>query len=372
MPVEYGIYAEFRQSQPIRMDVRLQCSKGELLCLAGPSGSGKSTTLRLLAGLDDAEQGIVRCNGQTWYDSESGKDVPTHERHLGMVFQSYGLFPHLDVARHIEIGLSGSGLAQPGGVDTILELVNLSGFERRKPVELSGGQQQRLALARALARQPDVLLLDEPFSAVDLITRRKLRRELVRIRASLNIPIILVTHDLDEAFQLADQLCVIHQGKTLQCAAPGEIMDRPDSAEIARLMGITNIFEGTVLEHDAETSTTKIKWLDYLLECRLNTSLRVGEQIRWIVPKNRIILHQRVRPSRGQAENPIEGTITEFNKLGDVIEIDMLPDGSSEHSLSFSLPLHVAERNQLSVGERIGVSLSAEGIHTMPESGERQ
>ena len=367
MPGEDGLYAKIRQSRPFALEVTLECARGELLCLAGPSGSGKTTVLRLLAGLGKPEQGYVHCNRQIWYDSDGNRNTPTHRRRLGMVFQSYGLFPHMTVAGHIRIGLEGAGIpATQANIAEILELVNLRGLERRKPAELSGGQQQRLALARALAREPDVLLLDEPFSAVDLITRRKLRRELVRIRASLNIPIVLVTHDLDEAYQLADRLSVIHQGKTLQSDTPAMIMEHPASADIARLMGITNIFDGIVTGHDSAAGTTRIQWLGHSLECRLNTAFSAGTNVQWIVPRNRIILHQKLRPSRGESENPVDGVIVDFNKLGDVVEIDMLPDDSDNRTLSFTLPLHVAERNRLGVDERIGVSLEAQGIHLVP------
>ncbi len=366
---ENGLSAKFRQTQPFSFDVSLECGNGELLCLVGPSGSGKSTVLRMLAGLLDSGEGLVKCNNQVWYDTVAGTNLATHKRRLGMVFQSYGLFPHLDVAQHIQIGLHGSSAhPQASEIEPILDLVNLHGFERRKPNELSGGQQQRLALARAPARKPDVLLLAEPCAAVDLITRRKLRRELVRIRASLNIPIVLVTHDLDEAFQLADRLSVIHQGRTLQSDTPAEVLHHPDRAEIARLMGITNIFDGVVLSHHPGDGLSRIKWLDYTLDCKLNTGLSEGDDIQWIVSGNRIILHQKRRPSRGEAENPVDGVIVEFNRLGDTVEIDMLPDGTEKNTLSFSLPLHVAERNHLGVGERIGVSLNADGIHLMPNT----
>jgi len=225
-----------------------------------------------------------------------------------------------------------------------------------------------------------VLLLDEPFSAVDLITRRKLRKDLVRVRRALNIPIILVTHDLDEAYQLADNLCIVHHGTTLHSATPEDFINRPVNAEVARLTGQTNIFDGVIESHHVDKGITRIRWQGRILECLVNADFQVGEPVQWVIPQNRVILHQRVRPSRGEAENPVEGQISEMMKLGDSVALELLPDESSPHdssleesnpdeskkaSLSFTVPLHVAERNALAIGERIGVSLKTQGIHLM-------
>jgi molybdate transport system ATP-binding protein len=222
-----------------------------------------------------------------------------------------------------------------------------------------------VALARALARKPRVLLLDEPFSAVDLITRRKLRKDLVRVRRALNIPIVLVTHDLDEAYQLADNLSIVHHGTTLHSAKPDDFINRPVNAEVARLTGQTNIFDGVIESHHLENGITRISWQGRILECLVNADFQVGEPVQWVIPQNRVILHQRVRPSRGEAENPVDGQISEMMKLGDSVALELLPDESNKASLSFTVPLHVAERNALAIGERIGVSLKTQGIHLM-------
>ena len=205
--------ATIKQQQPIPLEVQLECAAGEMLALVGPSGSGKTTVLRCIAGLHKPQQGLIR--SQTiWFDSNHELNYSPQQRRVGMVFQNYALFPHLTVMQNIMLAMQ---TPQEHKVRALLEQVHLSGLEYRFPSQLSGGQQQRVALARALARDPEVLLLDEPFSAVDKVTRRKLYLELHALRRQLSMPIILVTHDLDEAAMLADQMCVIHQGKTLQC-----------------------------------------------------------------------------------------------------------------------------------------------------------
>ena len=353
-------YASLSQTKPIPIDMELECDRNELLCLVGPSGSGKTSCLRLIAGLNVCDQGVVRCHQHSWLDTGKNINRPTHERKLGMVFQNYGLFPHLTVEQHLNLSPNSRK-----NTSELLDLVNLGGFEKRKPDQLSGGQKQRLALARALAREPDILLLDEPFSAVDLVTRKKLRRELVRIRHQLQIPVILVTHDLDEASLLADRIAVVHRGKILQTDTPLQLIAHPDSATVARLMGMSNIFEATVESQDEDKKVTLINWLGIVLTANQNKALAVGEKIQWVIPGNQIILHQRRRPSKGEVENPIEGRISEFNRLGDHVEIELLPEGSQTYTFSFSIPLHVAERNGLKVGEHIGVSLNTQGIHLM-------
>ena len=212
-----GIRLKISQQHPIPFAVDIECKAGELLALVGPSGSGKSTILRTIAGLHQPETGFIQCDDELWFDHQQQTSVPTQNRHIGFVFQDYALFPHLTALQNVAIALGhiDRGLREARARD-LLAQVNLKGLEQRQPDNLSGGQRQRVALARALAREPKVLLLDEPFSAVDQMTRRKLQQELVILRRNIKIPILLVTHDLDEAAMLADRLYVLHKGKTLQ------------------------------------------------------------------------------------------------------------------------------------------------------------
>jgi ABC-type arginine transport system ATPase subunit len=185
------------------------------------------------------------------------------------------------------------------------------GLEDRRPAALSGGQQQRVAVARALARDPAVLLLDEPFSAVDRATRRKLQRELARLRRALCIPIVLVTHDLEEAAALADRIVVLHRGRTLQEGPPDELATRPASAEVARVLDLRNVFDGQVVEHRPETGLTLFRWCRRMLEARYQPALDAGTTIAWLVRPGGIVLHRNDRPSQGEPENSLCGTVAE-------------------------------------------------------------
>jgi molybdate transport system ATP-binding protein len=236
---ERGLRVRLRQTGPIPLAVDFSCGDGELLALIGPSGSGKTTTLRAIAGLYRVRDGHVSCGGNVWLDSNQGIDVAPHRRRVGIVFQNYALFPHMTALRNVVVALG----HRPIGERTrrareLLATVHLQGHEQRWPAELSGGEQQRVAVARALAREPTVLLLDEPFSAVDRRTRRKLHAELAELRQSVSIPIVLVTHDIAEAAGLADRMCVIDRGETLQTGRPAELLAAPANARVAAALDL--------------------------------------------------------------------------------------------------------------------------------------
>ncbi len=229
------------QEGPIALDAELSVAPGEIVALVGPSGSGKSTILRAIAGLYLPARGRIVCNGSVWLDREIGINVPARDRRVGMMFQSYALFPHLTAIENVMEAL---GDLRPkerdGQARALLARMHLEGLEDRHPALLSGGQQQRVAVARALARRPEILLLDEPFSAVDRVTRRRLRRELADLRRSLPMPVILVTHDLDDVVRLADRMYVLHGGRVLQTGAVEEVMACPSNETVAELLDLSN------------------------------------------------------------------------------------------------------------------------------------
>jgi len=237
------------QRAPVPLDVTLRCGAGELLALIGPSGSGKTSVLRIIAGLQPIARGRVTVGDRVWLDSAHGPRLPARRRRVGLVFQHYALFPHVDVRTNLTLAMGHVRRRERAArADALLERVNMEGLGARRPPTLSGGQRQRVALARALARDPDVLLLDEPFSAVDQQTRRRLYRELARLRTSLDIPVLLVTHDLHEVQTLADSVAVIRRGTTLQSGAVDDVVRRPASGSVARLLGHQNLFRAHVLD----------------------------------------------------------------------------------------------------------------------------
>jgi len=362
-----GLAIRLAQESPIPLDVTLSCRPGELLALVGPSGSGKSTILRSIAGLYRPQTAHIVCDGEIWADSTTGRDVPTRLRRIGLVPQSYALFPHLTARENVLAAIREEPAVDADRrADEFLALVNLKGLEGRRPAELSGGQQQRVAVARALARNPRVLLLDEPFSAVDKMTRGRLYQELAGLRTKLAMPVILVTHDLDEALMLADTLCLLHRGSILQTGAPLEVLQRPATVEAARLVGQRNIFPARVAGHDPDKGITRLDWRERPLEVRLQSRWKPGADIAWLIPPSKVILHRRDRQSRGEAENPVQGTITSLIALGDTIISAVKLDRAERRELTFHVPRHVAERNRVALGEHVGLSLLAEAIHLMP------
>lgn len=362
-----GISIKIFQQHPMPLSVEIECQGGELLALVGPSGSGKSTILRTIAGLYQPKTGFIQCNDEVWLDDQHAISIVTQKRHIGFVFQDYALFPHLSALQNVVVALGHLNQnARQARAQVLLAQVNLKGLEHRRSDELSGGQRQRVALARALAREPKVLLLDEPFSAVDQMTRRKLQQELVILRRNIKIPILLVTHDLDEAAMLADRLYVLHKGKTLQNGVPAEILRHPIDALVARLMGHSNIFSAKIEGHYPEQAISRILWQGLFLELNLNDHFAIGTKVDWVIHPAHIIMHRRDRPSHGERENPVQGVVKELLVLGETSIVSLQITGGDNVFLSFNISAHSASRNNLEVGVEASVSLLTEGIHLMP------
>jgi len=350
----------------IPLHVNLQCAPGELLAVTGPSGSGKTTVLRTIAGLQKSSGSHTRisCNKVMWVDSANNVSLSPQQRRIGMVFQHYALVPHLSALDNVAL----SCLALPVRQRRLralewLERTNMRGLEDRLPAALSGGQRQRVALARALAREPDVLLLDEPFSAVDTLTRRKLHRELSSLRQQLSIPMLLVTHDLLEVQQLADSLCLIHKGRSLVSGSVDDVLLRPTSATVARLLGHRNLFNVEVLGRQAEG--VQLALGDAVLDIEPHTPIEENHTTLLIHPSS-VVLHRRDRPSRGERENPLSGNVIDIVALGDDMDITILLDANGE-PLQFRLSRHVAARNGVALGVSVMVSVLGDAVHTIAD-----
>lgn len=350
-----------QQHSPISLDVNLQCDKGEVLALVGPSGAGKSTVLRAIAGLHQVDSGVIESNQQSWFDSSQSLVLSPQQRRVGIVFQDYALFPHLSVIDNVLMACDKDDKSQQFA-QTLINKVNLAGLEQRYPQQLSGGQRQRVALARALARRPDVLLLDEPFSAVDKVTRRKLYLELNTLRRELDMPVILVTHDLDEAAMLADKLCVIHHGKTLQQGKVEQVLQHPDNVAVAKQIDAINVFEGQLNEANGQL---KLCWQGYQFDIENTQGFQGGQYVDWLISPAKILLHQRVRPSNGDRENPVSVVIKEMLTLRGVTTLVVSLKEQNHITLQMNLPEHVVSRNQLKLNETIEVSFLSNAFHLM-------
>ena len=244
-----NIKKSFQEGEDVLESICLTAKKGEFVTLLGSSGCGKTTTLRIIAGLEQPDSGQVFLNG---------KDVTSlepNQRNVNTVFQNYALFPHMNVADNIGYGLKLKKTSKAEisrRVKEMLELVQLSGFEKRKPSELSGGQRQRVAIARAVVNNPEVLLLDEPLGALDLQLRRAMQHELKRLQKKLGITFIYITHDQEEAINMSDTIAVMNHGRFEQIGTPDEIYNHPKTSYVAMFVGNANILTGVVESVDPE------------------------------------------------------------------------------------------------------------------------
>ncbi|MCQ2501317.1 MAG: ABC transporter ATP-binding protein [Lachnospiraceae bacterium] len=228
-------------------ELNLSIKENEFLTLLGPSGCGKSTTLRILGGF------VTPDKGRVIFDGEDITSLPPNKRNLNTVFQKYALFPHMTVEENIAFGLKISGKSDAYIKDKIqyaLKLVNLDGYEKRKPTLLSGGQQQRIAIARAIVNEPKVLLLDEPLGALDLKLRQDMQYELIRLKNELGITFIYVTHDQEEALTMSDTVVVMNQGYIQQMGTPEQIYNEPENAFVADFIGDSNIIDATMIQDE--------------------------------------------------------------------------------------------------------------------------
>lgn len=358
-----------RQEAPIRLNARFECAPGELLALVGPSGAGKTSVLRVIAGLLCPSEGQVSFGDDHWLDTRRSINLSPQRRRVGLVFQNYALFPHMSALDNVAAAAQSCGHPR-AHADKLaaewLERMSLAGFVDRRPAQLSGGQQQRVALARALAREPQVLLLDEPFSAVDQVTRQQLQRELVRLCRQLNIPIVLVTHDLAEAATLADQLVILDRGESLQQGAPARVLRSPRNARVADLVGLPNHFAGTFERRDDSPGHARLWWgapgqgeaLQVIDKGRIDDQQRVT----WVVATG----HLSVEPAGTIGVNCIAATLDEVFQQGDSTICMVRPSRIPDTLVRVALSARQARSLGLDAGAAITLNLEPEGIHVMP------
>ncbi|MYE32567.1 MAG: ABC transporter ATP-binding protein [Chloroflexi bacterium] len=337
-----------------RLDVDFE-ARNELVVLYGRSGSGKSLTLRAIAGLVQPDSGRIEIGDRTVFDASSRIELPPQERRVGYVIQELALFPHLGARDNVLIGLERDADA-PDRYETLRSLLSIEGLDDRRPHQLSGGQQQRVALARALVRRSEVLLLDEPFSALDEALRSDLRAELLRLRRELELPIVFVTHDLREAHLLADRIVVIDGGRVLQFAPRDEVFRRPSSRRVAELTGIANIFSGEVNGGRVEVSGLPLRADD--------GRDSEGSTVDLAIRAERCIL-RRFDPDGALPENCFVARVTTDLAFGNTHTLHLEPEGAGP-----PIEVEVASRPYEVLGiaheRRWVVELPAADLHVMP------
>jgi spermidine/putrescine transport system ATP-binding protein len=302
-------------------DLSLDIYEGEFFSLLGPSGCGKTTTLRMIAGFEEPTQGEISVAG------EPVRGVPPYRRPVNTVFQSYAIFPHLNVFDNVAFGLRRSGVKGEELRNRVTEacaMVQLEGFEKRKPNALSGGQQQRVALARALVNRPKVLLLDEPLGALDLKLRKEMQLELKSLQHEVGITFVYVTHDQEEALTMSDRIAVMNEGKVQQVADPTTLYELPRSSFVANFIGQTNVFSGTVESVSGE---------------RVTLRTRAGASIEAVAPGETVVeagseAHAAVRPEKvrfgGDGDNVLPVVIKQVVYQGVSTQyIAELPEGGT-------------------------------------------
>jgi spermidine/putrescine transport system ATP-binding protein len=248
------------EGKPLIENISFIAGVGETVCLLGKSGSGKSTLLRIIAGLEEPE------SGQILWDGVDLASTPPHLRDFGLVFQDYALFPHINVYDNVAFGLRMRRLSQDEISERVadsLAMVNLRGFERRRVTDLSGGEQQRIALARALAPRPRLLMFDEPLGALDRVLREDLLNQLRAILHQTNIPAVYVTHDQEEAFTIGDRILILHDGHIIREGTPADLWANPGSAWVAEFLGLGNVIEGRVIGK----SRVRSEFGDFTVDC---------------------------------------------------------------------------------------------------------
>ena len=323
--------------------VDLRIAEGEVVCLLGPSGCGKTTLLRIAAGLEEPQEGRVIINGRE--ASRPGAVLPPEARGVGMVFQDYALFPHLSVAGNVAFGLRGSSAARRAAALEMLERVGMAEHAGRYPHVLSGGEQQRVALARALAPKPGLLLLDEPFSGLDIRLRDQVRDETLDLLEAGGISTLLVTHDPEEAMYMADRIAVMRAGRILQQGPPEEVYRAPGDVFIATFLSDVNTFHGTA-EGGAVASPFGPLAADGLAD---------GERV------DVLIRPEALRIAKGAAERAVAATVVAVHPLGHSSIVDLRLDGDGR-ALRARLPGPTAPEP----GARVSIVLDSSQAFVFP------
>lgn len=346
-----------RADAPIRLDVALRVEPGELLALVGHSGSGKTTILRTIAGLWGPTEARVRVDGVTWLDTAAGVALAPHRRRLGVVFQDYALFPHMTACENVMAALDGPRSGRRAEAERILALVHLDGLADRRPAQLSGGEQQRVAVARALARRPLALLLDEPFSAVDRATRERLYAEIIGLRKHLAMPVVLVTHDVNEAQLLADRMAVIERGRLLCAGTTAEVMADTEALRALGIRELAALLPATVVEHGDDGLTRLAAAGESLYLPAVDAA--VGAQVRVRILAHEVIL-SRARPEGLSAQNILAGRVTRISPgAGPGVLVHLTVDG---HELLARITRRALDQLRLQPGDAVHAILKSMSV----------
>jgi molybdate transport system ATP-binding protein len=385
-----GLQVQLQSVTPIRLDAEFDCGAGELVALVGPSGSGKTSMLRAIAGLwTPADvRGHIRVAGQDWLNTATGVQLSPQQRRAGLVFQHYALFPHMTA--HANVALAAGPGWTAADVQNLLSRLGLAALSHRRPVQLSGGQQQRVALARALVRVmptpqsasdvpdipnplPGVLLLDEPFSAVDAPTRQTLYRELAALRQKVSVPMVLVTHDLAEARRLADRVVIVDAGHTLQTGEPSRVFASPRNARVAALVGIQNHFAGRFFKD--QPGWARLRWTESgasqeAIDLTVVDKNKIDDDtpVTWVLNGEQV----DVLADGSTTNQPETGAtllrcrLVEVLALGEISLCTLTPEALTSQTITLNLTTRLLGRLDVKAGGWVQLLIAPGALHIMP------
>jgi molybdate transport system ATP-binding protein len=351
------------------LNLSLSLHKG-LTVLFGPSGAGKTLTLHTIAGLVEPDSGMVRVNGAVYFNKKEGVNVPIHRRRVGYVFQEPSLFPHMNVFENIAYGISGlSSEERTRRVKHMIGKMRLSGLEKNLPHQISGGQKQRVALARALVTSPLLLLLDEPFASLDNPVREELRLDLIRIREEDHVPVVFVTHDVEEAFVLSDEIVVLNEGKVEQIGSKEDIFYRPQTQKVAKFLGVKNIFSGKITEIHPEEGEMTV-WVEekgFQGSIPYREGAVVGESVHFCIRPEEIMVLKEDRPiKKNLRANIFTGNIVRIVEKGAEHTL-FFKQNRDDYDFEISMP-NIAYRSLcIKEGQLAKVAFKWESIWLIPE-----
>lgn len=363
-----AVYIDVTKVFPnFRLDLNFS-AKGGITVLFGPSGAGKTLTLHCIAGFVKPDRGSIRLGGVTYFDHASGVDHPINKRRFGYVPQDVQLFPHMTVYENVSYGISHRSRREvERSVREMMELLNLDGIGSLLPREASGGQRQRVGLARALVTEPVALLLDEPFAALDTPVRTKLREDLLRIRERFNIPTLLVTHDVEETYFLADRVAVLNEGQLEQVGTREEVFYRPRTRRVAEFFGVKNIFKGKVVEVDASADTLAVETPRFAICLPHDPAYPVGAEVEFCVRPEEVMIIREGQPVKDiLRENILTGQILRMVDKGALRDlfVQVVPEGGFDFQVT--LPSHVVRELGLQAGGSVEIGLKKPTLWLIP------
>jgi iron(III) transport system ATP-binding protein len=352
-------FGEDKERVHVLKGVTLRVPEGSLYTFLGPSGCGKTTTLRCVAGLERPDGGRISIGGYTVFAFGERVYVPTNKRPIGMVFQSYAIWPHMTVAENVAYPLTVQRRPKAEikrRVTDVLKIVGLDGLEDRPAPKLSGGQQQRVAFARALVNEPKVMLLDEPLSNLDARLRVQMRFEIKALQRRTSITTIFVTHDQSEALAISDQIAVMHGGKLIEVGSPQQLYTRPKRKFTATFLGLTNLIEGKVLEVDGDSRPAKMETKKGILSFMPATAMKKNQTAVISIRPENIPLHKE-KPQG--LENVLEGTVKEAIFMGDAYQCKVAVGDDL-------LAVHTHPFNAVSPGDKVYLHLDPGSCNGLP------